>query len=87
MGHVPIEVSSLCYHFLNNNERNILTALVTGKQNWELGLVVPAKLFLQTEERKSAETLEMELPKKENWFPTVTIKFRKKGTFRKFCFM
>ena len=37
VGHVPIKISSLRYHFLNNNEHN------TGKRNQEAGLVVPAK--------------------------------------------
>ena len=31
VGHVPIEISSLCYHFLHNNKQNMLTTIVTGK--------------------------------------------------------
>ena len=51
--HVPIETSSLCCHFLNNNEQNILTAIVTEERNREVGLVVPAKLFFQTQKTEN----------------------------------
>ena len=57
VGHVPIEISSLCYHFLNSNEQNTLTAVATGKRNGEVSLIVPAKLFFQTKDRKSVEIL------------------------------
>ena len=52
VGHVPIEISRLYYYSLNNNEENIFTAIVTGKRNREVGLVVPVKLFFQTKDRK-----------------------------------
>ena len=91
MGHVPIEISSLCYHFLNNNEQNTLTTIVTGKRNQEVGLAVSAKLFFQKKkqkkkDRKSAQTLEIELAKRKSLFPIVNLKYRKKGIYRKFLF-
>ena len=55
LDHVPTEISSLCYHFLNNNEQNTLTTIVTGKWNQEVGLAVPAKLFFQ--KKKKTENL------------------------------
>ena len=69
MGHVPIEISSLCYHFLNNNEQNTLTAIITGKRIRGLDLVVPAELFFQTEDRKSADTLQIVECKEEKPIP------------------
>ena len=42
--------------------------------------------FFQKKDRKSAEPLEIELAKRKNLFPTVTLKFRKKGINRKFPF-
>ena len=86
VGHVPTEISSLCYHFLNNKEQNTFSAIITGKRNREVDLVVPAKLFFQTKGRKFAETLETELAKRKNLFPTVTLKFRKNGIYKKFPF-
>ena len=86
VGHVPTEISSLFYHSLNNNEQNILTVIVTGRRNREVGFVIPAKLFFQTKDRNSAKTLEIELAKRKHLFPTVILKFRKKGTYRQFPF-
>ena len=42
--------------------------------------------FFQPKDRKSAEPLEIELAKRKNLFPTVTLKFRKKVINRKFPF-
>ena len=90
MSHVPIEISNLCYHFLNNNEQNTLTTIVTGKRNQEVGLAVSANLFFQKKkkkkDRKSAQTLEIELAKRKSLFPIVNLKYRKKGIYRKFLF-
>ena len=41
--HVPIEISSLCYRFLKKSKTNNLNAVITGKRQQEVGLVVPAK--------------------------------------------
>ena len=68
---------------MNNNEQNTLTAIVTGERNQEVVLVVSAKLFFQIKDRKSAETLKTELAKRKSLFPTVTVKLRKKGIYRK----
>ena len=84
--HVPIQISSLYYHSLNNNEQNTLTVIVTGERSRQSGLVVPAKLLFQTSNRKSAATLETEFAKRKNLFPTVTLKFREKEIYRKFPF-
>ena len=44
VGHIPIEISSLCFHFLNRNVGNKIKAVITGKRHREIWLVVPAKL-------------------------------------------
>ena len=31
IGHIPIEISSLCFHFLNQNVGNKIKAVITGK--------------------------------------------------------
>ena len=47
VGHVPIEISSLCYHFLHEFPGNNIDAVITGKRHREVGLVVPAKYIIQ----------------------------------------
>ena len=86
MGLVLIEISSLFYHFLNNNEQDTLTVIVTEKRIERLILLCSETVFFQTKDRKSAEPLEIELAKRKNLFPTVTLKFRKKVINRKFPF-
>ena len=46
--HVPIEISSLCFYFINQDSRNKIKALATGKQQREIGFAVPAKLIFIT---------------------------------------
>ena len=58
VGHVPIEISSLCYHFLKKSKTNHLNALITGKRQREAGLVVPAEYSFATDDKKCAELLE-----------------------------
>ena len=58
VGHIPIEISSLCFHFLNQNVGNKIKAVITGKRHREIGLVVPAKLVFLTDDRRCAEVLE-----------------------------
>ena len=86
VGHVPIEISSLCYHFLKKSKTNTLNAVITGKRQREveLGLVVPVKYSFETDDKKCAEILEKELVKRKELFPTVVLKFKKKGLYRKF---
>ena len=39
LGHIPLEISSLCFHFINQNPGNKIKALITGKRQREIGLV------------------------------------------------
>ena len=86
VGHIPIEISSLCFHFINQDPGNKIKALITGKRQREIGLVVPAKLIFITNNKRFSEVLENELIKRKNKFPTVTLKFMKKGAYCKFSF-
>ena len=48
IGHIPIEISSLCFHFINQDPGNKIKALIIGKRQREIGLVIPAKLIFIT---------------------------------------
>ena len=84
VGHIPIEISSLCFHFINQDPENKIKAEITGKRQREIGLVVPAKIIFQTKNKRYSEVLEQELIKRKDKFPTLTLKFKKKGVYRKF---
>ena len=60
--------------------------MTTGKRQREVGLVVPAKLIFITNNKRFLGDLENKLVKQKNTFPTVTLKFKKKGVCRKFPF-
>ena len=42
VGHIPIEILSLCFHFFNQDPGK-KKALTTGKRQREIGLVVPVR--------------------------------------------
>ena len=86
VGHIPIEISSLCCHFINQDPGNKIKALTTGKLQREVGLVVPAKYIFITNYKRYSVTLENELMKRKSKFPALTLKFKKKGVYRKFPF-
>ena len=63
VGHVPIELSSLLYHFLSEGPDNHLAIEVTGKRKREVGLVVPAKFTALTKDKRVAMVLDEEKEK------------------------
>ena len=65
VGHVPVELSNLTYHFLNASLENRMTVAVTGKRKREVGLVVPAKFNALTKDKKKAKLLDKELFKRK----------------------
>ena len=83
VGHIPMEISSLCFHFINQDPENKIRAMITGKRQREIGLVLPGKIIFTTNNKRYSEVLEKELLKRKAKFPTVTLKFRKKGVYRK----
>ena len=86
VGHIPIEISSLCFHFISQDPGNKIKALTTGKQLREIGLFVLAKLDFLINNKQSLEVLENDLVKRKNKFPTLTLKFKKKGVYYTFPF-
>ena len=54
VGYIPIELSQLIYHYLNELNENFVEASVGGKRMREIGLVVPAKYaaFTKLKERR-----------------------------------
>lgn len=74
--HIPIEISSLCFHFLNHKVENNIKAFITGKSHREIGLVVLAKLMFLTDDSRCCETLENQLTKRRNIFSNVDLKKR-----------
>ena len=69
VGHIPIEISSLCYHFINQDPGNKIKAKTTGKRHREIGLVVPAKFIFTTDNKRYSKVLENELEKQKTIFP------------------
>lgn len=57
-GHAPMELSSLLYHFLNADLNNFISATVTGKRKYEIGVVVPAKNDCYTEVKRISFVLD-----------------------------
>ena len=86
VGHIPIEISSLCFHFINQDPGNKIKSLTTGKRQRETGHVVPAKLIFITNNKRFSELLENEPVKRKNKFPTLKLNFKKKAVYRKFPF-
>ena len=86
VGYIPIEISSLSFHFINQDAVNKIKALTTGKRQREIGLVFLAKLIFVTNNKRFSEVLQNELVKRKNKFSTLTLKFKKKGVYHKFPF-
>ena len=82
VGHVPIEISSLLYHFLNHGD-SIVRVKVTGPRRNEKGLVVPGMYELYTKCKNDAVILDKELIKRKERFD---IDYTPKTIFRAFPF-
>ena len=65
LGHIPIEISQLTNYFLEAATTSTIVAVVTGKRKREIGLVVPAKYIVYTENQKPAQILKEKLLEKE----------------------
>ena len=85
VGHVPIELSSLIFHFLNANPENRITVKVTGKRKREVGLVVPAQFNGLTKEKKVAMVLDAEISKRKKRYESfLELKHQVKRNYRMF---
>ena len=61
--HVPIEISRIIDYFMQNNEKNFISATVVGPRKREIGLVVPAKFSAYAADRRVADILSKEILK------------------------
>ena len=85
VGHVPVELSSLIYHFLNASSENRMTVEVTGKRKREVGLVVPAKFNALTKDKKTAKVLDKELFKRKTRYKScLELIHQQKNVYRMF---
>ena len=86
VGHLPIEISRLSYHFLKKSLENKVIVKITGKGKREIGLVVPANFVYITKDENCSYILEAELEKRKTLFQDLNLKFYKKGVDRQFPF-
>ena len=66
--HLPIEISSLSYHFLKKSPENKIIVKITGKREREIGLVVPANFVYIIKDKNCSVILEAELEKRMTLF-------------------
>ena len=65
VGHLPIEILSLSYHFLKKSSENKIIVKITGKREREIGLVDPVNFVYITKDKNSSIILEDELEKRK----------------------
>ena len=63
VGHVPIEMSSLLYHFLWEDKSNSIKLKIVSKRKREVGLAIPATFIARTENKRITEAFDTELVK------------------------
>ena len=61
VGHLPIEISNLFYHFLEKSSENKIIVKITGKREREIGLIVPANFVYITKDKNCSIILEAKL--------------------------
>ena len=74
VGHAPMEISSLLYHFFNKDADNFIRARLTGKRMREVGLVVPATYEAYSKNQKDAIIFDQELAKRRETCSTLNLK-------------
>ena len=65
VGHIPIEVSSLMYHLLNESIESCIEGMAIGKIMQEVGLAVPLEYAVVNTDKMTAMILLSELTKKK----------------------
>ena len=66
VGHLPIKISSLSYHFLKKSSENKIIVKNTEKREKEIGLVVPANFAYITKDKNCSIILKTKLENKKN---------------------
>lgn len=56
VGHIPVEIYQLVNYFIEVANANTIIAVVTGKTEWEIGLIVPSN-FVYRENKNRAQIL------------------------------
>ena len=64
--HLPIEISSLSYHFLKKSSENKIIVKNTEKRGKKIGLVVPANFAYITKDKNCSIILKTKLENKKN---------------------
>ena len=84
-GHVPVELSSLIYHFLNVSSESRMTVEVTRKRKREVGSVLPVKFNALTKDKKTAKVLDKELLKRKTRYKScLELIHQQKNVYRMF---
>ena len=65
MGHVPIEISRLTHHFLNESTENCFEGMVIEKRTREIDLVAPVEYNATTKDKMTATIFLSELKKRK----------------------
>ena len=86
VGHLPIEISSLSYHFLKKSSENKITVKITGKREREIGLVVPANFVYIAKDKNCSIILEAKLEKRKTLFQDLKLVFYEKVYINNFHF-
>ena len=73
VGHLPIKISSLSYHFLKKSSENKIIVKITGKRKREIGLAVPANFVYITKDKNCSIILEAELEKRKTLFQDLKV--------------
>ena len=87
VGHVPIEISSLSYHFLKKSSESKVIVKITGKTERQIGLVVSANFVYITKDKNCSIIFEAELEKRKTMFQDLKLKFIKKVYINNFRFL
>ena len=82
VGHLPIKIPSLSYHFLKKSSENKINLKITGKREREIGLVIQTNLTYITKDKNRSIILEVELEKRKTLFQDLKLKFCKKSVYR-----
>ena len=82
VGHVLIEILHIIYYFIQNNEKNFVSATVVGPRKREIGLVVPAKFSAYAADRIVTDILSKEILKIKTKYSHFDLQYEED---KKFC--
>jgi hypothetical protein len=84
VGHIPIEISRIIDYFMQENEKNFISAMVVGPRKREIGLVVPATFSAYTNDVRVADILSKEIMKIKTKYSHFDLKYEEdKNKLRK----